>query len=106
MTATNWRSLAKNTLKGFLDLELPSGLVLRECSLHERDGKKWIGLPGKPQIDRDGKVRKDASGGKALYVNVVGFATKEARERFRAAAIVAARKLLGQEERQDAALFP
>src|SRR5262245_44539223 len=32
-TATNFRRFEKNTLKGFFDLELPSGLVLYDCSL-------------------------------------------------------------------------
>jgi hypothetical protein len=104
--AANWRPHQKNTLQGFLDLELPSGLVLRECSYHARDGKAWIGLPSKPQIGRDGKHRADENG-KLLYAAIIDFATKEARERFHAAALQAVRVLLGQgEERLDAALFP
>jgi hypothetical protein len=37
-----------NTLKGFLDLELAGfGMVLKGCTFHEREGKRWIGFPGK-----------------------------------------------------------
>jgi len=57
--ASEWRAVAKNTLQGFCVLSLsPSGLVLRDCALHERDGKRWVSLPSKPQIDADGRQRK------------------------------------------------
>jgi hypothetical protein len=46
-TATNFRRVEKNTLKGFFDLEPPSGLILRRCSLHFRD-RWWVGFPGRP----------------------------------------------------------
>jgi len=37
------RHYRKNTLRAFVDLELPhTGLVLRDCCLHEKDGEKWI----------------------------------------------------------------
>ena len=35
IVAADWRSVERNTLKGFFTLLLPSGLVLRDCSLHE-----------------------------------------------------------------------
>lgn len=89
--------MARNTLRGFVDLALsPSGLVLRECSLHEKDGKRWIGLPSKPQIDSEGRHRKDATTGRPLYSPVVEIAGKEERERFQRAALAAVDKLLGR----------
>jgi hypothetical protein len=43
-----FRPFAKNTLKGFADLELTRvGLILRDCTLHEKNGKEWVGFPAK-----------------------------------------------------------
>jgi len=98
ITASDWRRLERNTLRGFLTLELPSGLILRECTYHRAaTGAEWIGLPGKPQLDRDGRQRKDATG-KALYTSIVEFKGKEPRERFQAAALAAVRELLATME--------
>jgi hypothetical protein len=41
----------RNTLLGFLDLQLRSGLILRDCGLHRHaNGRIWISMPGKPVI--------------------------------------------------------
>ena len=95
--ASDWRSMERNTLRGFVTLYLePSGLVLNDCTLHRMpDGRQWIGLPAKPQLDRDGQHRKDPATGKPLYVPVVEIQGKEARERFQAAALAAVHQLLG-----------
>src|SRR4051812_33092873 len=47
VSITNWASRAKNTLRGSFSVALPSGLILHECTLHTRDGKRWIGLPAR-----------------------------------------------------------
>jgi hypothetical protein len=54
MIARDWRRVEKNTLQGFVTLETPSGLVLREVSLHQRDSDRWIGMPAKPWSRPDG----------------------------------------------------
>jgi hypothetical protein len=36
------------------DLQLPSGLVLRGCSLHVKNGHWWIGLPARAYTTADG----------------------------------------------------
>ena len=98
ITATDWRPVTKNTLRGFLTLKLaPSGLVLKDCSLHEKGDKRWIGLPSKPQLDSDGRQRKDAATGKPLYTPSVEIVGKAERERFQEAALAAVDRLLGRE---------
>jgi hypothetical protein len=94
ITATNWRPLKKNTLRGFLDLMLrPSGLVIRECSLHEYDdGRRWIGLPSRPQLDTEGRQRIDPTTQKRLWVVEIKGTVE--RERFKAAALEAVDQLL------------
>jgi hypothetical protein len=90
-------SMMRHTLQGFCTLELePSGLALHGCTVHRMpDGREWIGLPAKPQLDRDGQHRKVPATGKPLYVPVVEIEAKEARERFQTAALAAMHQLLG-----------
>jgi hypothetical protein len=95
--ASDWRPMQRNTLLGFLTLTLtPSGIVLRECSLHVKGEKRWIGLPSKPQMDAEGRHRTDPDTGKKLYNPIVEIAGKEQRERFQKAALAAADRLLGK----------
>lgn len=99
MRASDWRPLVRNTLQGFFTLELPSGLILNECTYHKApSGSEWIGLPGRPQLDRDGMQRKDPATGKALYTPSVEIKGKQQRERFQAAALAAVHELLATEE--------
>jgi hypothetical protein len=92
--ARDWRPVERNTLRGFLTLELPSGLGLRECSLHAQGDRRWIGLPGRPQLDADGRHRVDPDTGKRAYVPVVEIHGTAARERFQQAALAAVDRLL------------
>jgi hypothetical protein len=47
------KKVEKNTLRAFLTLETASGLVFREVSLHEKEGKRWISMPAKPFTKND-----------------------------------------------------
>jgi hypothetical protein len=95
--ASAWRSVVKNSLRGFVVLELsPSGLILNDCALHERAGKRWVSLPSKPQIDAEGRQRKDSNTGKPLWSPVVEIHGKDQRERFQRAALAAVDALRGK----------
>jgi hypothetical protein len=83
-------------LVGFVTLTLkPSGLVLRDCALHKKGDREWIGLPGRPLIDRDGQPRKGPATGKLLYTPVVEIPDKQARDRFLSAALASVHRMLG-----------
>jgi hypothetical protein len=72
----------KNTLKGFVDLELTRiGLVLHDCTWHESHGKEWVSFPGRP-YEQNGEKR---------WQTLIEFAVgaKEVREQFRKLAIEA-----------------
>jgi len=71
---SNWKEFEKGALRGFLDIELPSGMILRGCSLVQKDGRRWIGTPSKPV-------------GEGKYQQVVEFVSKEVRDKFSAAAL-------------------
>jgi hypothetical protein len=86
MTATargfavhEWKPFEKNTLRGFLSLELPSGIILHGCTLHEKNGSRWVGLPAK-QYEKDGTK---------TWAPLVEFTSKEAREKFQGCALAA-----------------
>jgi hypothetical protein len=83
---SDWKAYSKNTLRGFLTITVPSGMVLRGCTLHEKEGARWIGLPAQKFLK---------GGGVTTYMPVVEFTTKEARDRFNSAALRALEKTMG-----------
>jgi hypothetical protein len=99
ITASDFKPMDRNTLRGFVTLRLdPSGLQLNDCSFHHKNGKEWIGLPGKAQIDHDGQLKKNPASGKILYLPTVEIPNKAASDRFQKAALHAVHKLLGERE--------
>jgi hypothetical protein len=50
-----WHPVRRNTLHGFAIVELPSGIVIRELSVHEKAGKRWVSMPAKPVLGQDGR---------------------------------------------------
>lgn len=93
IVATNWRRLEKNSLRGFCDLSLARGLTIKDCALHQQNGRECIGLPGKPLIDEDGRHRIDPGTGRRLYVPVIEIG-KEERSGFQREALKAVHQLL------------
>ncbi len=87
--ASDWKPLEKNTLRGFFTIILPSGMRLRECSLHARDGSRWIGLPTKTWTKRDGST---------AHTPLVDFVSDDALDRFGVLALAAIDKLLGRSQ--------
>jgi hypothetical protein len=78
----SFKPMRSNTLYGFVAITIPE-MHLRICDLtaHEKNGKRWVGLPGKPQIDRSGSVRKGENG-KPLYTPILEFTDKKVRDAF------------------------
>ena len=81
ITVNNWKPLEKGSLRGFLTITLPSGLVLNNCQILETNGQRWIGLPSQRFRTADGSIR---------YVPIVEFTTKRARHQFEMEALRAA----------------
>jgi hypothetical protein len=84
------RSAAANTLAGFAEVRLPSGMILHDVGIHIAGASAWASLPGKPMLDRNGVVLRDDRG-KIKYSRVITFANKELRDRFSEAIIEAIR---------------
>lgn len=70
------------TILGYLDIELPSGMITNSCKLMVgQNGKPWVAMPSERQLDRDGNPRLDTNG-KQLWTSIIGFASRAARDRF------------------------
>jgi hypothetical protein len=80
----------QNTLAGFAEFRLPSGMILHDVGIHIAGTSAWASLPGKPMLDRNDVVLRDDRG-KIKYSNVIAFATKKMRDRFSEAIIEAVR---------------
>jgi hypothetical protein len=74
-------ALEKGALRGFADLALDSGMVLHDCQLMESNGRRWVNLPSKPQLDADKRAKVGADG-KVAYAPVISIPDRERRELF------------------------
>jgi DNA-binding cell septation regulator SpoVG len=81
----SWRPLVRHTLLGFLSLELPSGLVINDITVHEKAGSRWCSMPAR-QYEKDGEKQ---------WAPLVDFANKETREAFQRLALEALDAHLG-----------
>ena len=96
MTAENapviciaWKPIERNTLRGFADLWVRAARMnFRGCALHEKDGRRWIQLPARPQLDKDRQLVRDDAG-KVQYARILDFDSREVADRFNAAALKA-----------------
>jgi hypothetical protein len=95
MIAPGWHPLERPRLRGFFDLTSPSGITINGLALLERDGRRWIGLPGRPILDPEGRHKVDPETGKRAWCPVVEIKNGEVRRRFTAAALAAVDALLG-----------
>ena len=69
-----------NTLYGFCTITIPAlHLRIFDCTVHQKNDARWIGLPAKPQISKAGVVRKDERTGKTAYSPVIEFSDRGTR---------------------------
>ena len=89
LECTDWRPCERGTLRGFADLILPSlHLEIRDCAVHEKNGKRWVQLPARPQLDRNRELVRDPTG-KIQYATILKFRDHPTSIAFSAAAIMA-----------------
>jgi hypothetical protein len=73
----------KNTLRGFCDLQLVrTGIIIKDCSLHQKNDRYWISFPARPYRAPDGGV---------AWAATVEFADGANREAFQKQAVAAVR---------------
>ncbi len=84
---TKFKKYQKNTLQGFFTLRMSNiGLEIRDCTLHEKGGKRWVGLPAKPYQDADGTQN---------WSRIIDFFDKTKGEQFETATLKALDKYKG-----------
>lgn len=58
---TKFRSYNSGTLQGFCDFFIEKwGVEITGCSLHMKEGRRWINLPSKEYQDEEGNTRYHA----------------------------------------------
>jgi hypothetical protein len=80
----NFRAHRSGSLYGFIDVSIAElRMRFRDCTVHAsaNGDRKWIGLPSKPQVARDGTVRRDEQG-RILYSPVIEIVRRRFREAF------------------------
>ena len=71
------------SLRGFLSVEMPSGLIINDLKLMlGPTGKPWLAMPSQKRVDRDGNPVVGPNG-KQTYTQTVEFASRSAADRFR-----------------------
>jgi hypothetical protein len=86
MRAFNFRRYTRDSLIGFFDLELASGMILRGCTLHDTAGRKWVGLPARPYTN---------TAGDQTWAPIIEFRDKPTRDSFQRQATAAALAVCG-----------
>ena len=84
-----WKARRSNTLRGFADITLPSGMRMMEVAIHVSNGRAWASPPSKPWLKGEAVMRGDD--GKIRYSPIIEFTTKELRDRWSNAVIDAIR---------------
>ena len=74
MRVSDWKPMEKGTLRAFFTIEMPSGLILHDCMLHEKGSARWIGLPAR---------QYQKSSGATAWAPVVEFRDRQTADRFR-----------------------
>lgn len=55
---TKFKPFQKGYLQGFADIHLPKwGIEICGCSLYEKDGKRWVNVPGKEYTNAQGEKK-------------------------------------------------
>jgi len=88
----DFRRYEKNTLQAFCDLEIIElHLVIKGCTVHQKNGRAWIGFPGRPYKE-DGETK---------WANILEFSDDEIKEDFRRAAVEVISKHVEKEKIRD-----
>lgn len=90
ITVDNFKPIQAGALVGFVNVTLPSGLVLHRCPIFAKGDRTWASPPSKQVVGRDGTVQRTPDG-KVRFEPVVSFVDRATQERWSAAVIEAFR---------------
>lgn len=87
-----WRALNRNTLRGFATIKLGASLKINDVTIHRHEnGQTWASFPSKPVLMPDGTAKK-GDNGKPMYIPILEWDSKAARDRFSESVIAALEK--------------
>ena len=81
MQLLSWKPVRKGKLFGFARVALPSGLRISDIPIIAGRNGAFAALPAKPQIDAEGRVKRDDRG-KALYLPILEWRDRDIAGRF------------------------
>jgi hypothetical protein len=85
MELLEWRPARKNTLVGFVSIELSNGLQVDDIAVHVRGGKAWVSFPARPMLNADGRqVMRD---GRPQYISMMCWRSRDLADRFSVAVV-------------------
>jgi hypothetical protein len=78
----DWKRVPNSagTFIGFVTAMYGS-LLIRDCPVNRTAGRVWVGLPGKPQVGKDGQALRDERG-KLKYVAILEWPDRAASDKF------------------------
>ena len=85
-----WSSLDRGTLKGYATVEMPSGMVMHDCPVFRSEDGQWSSIPASKPLVGAGGVSRDKTG-KARFIPIITFTTKQHRDRWSGAVVAALR---------------
>jgi hypothetical protein len=102
ITVSDWKPRQSGSLRGFCTVQLPSGMILHEVSIHARNGSWWASPASKPMIGKDGTALRDDAG-KVRYAPIVSFDSKQTRDRLSQSVVEALRRVHPEAFAEDGA---
>jgi hypothetical protein len=81
MTLRRWRPLRRGSLRGFVSVALPSGLLIEDVAVHVTGGRIWASLPGRPMLGRDGMALRDDRE-RIRYSQIIRWRSRELADEF------------------------
>lgn len=75
MKCIKFKEINRNTLIGFAQIEMPSGMIIANCAYHQKNGSAWVSL------------MRGGEDGRQKYVQIISFRDQAARDKWSAAAV-------------------
>jgi DNA-binding cell septation regulator SpoVG len=52
---SNWKAFSKGCMAGTFSLHTPSGLVIHDIALFQKDTRRWLGMPRQRYMNKEGQ---------------------------------------------------
>lgn len=86
MEVVEFRSVVKNSLRGFATVKMSNGLIIKDISVLTGRNGPWCSMPAKPVFGTDGKP-KIGTNGRPLYTSILEWRDRDLQDKFSAAVI-------------------